>query len=888
MLPTNVLKLVVCIVSISLPIQAELSPINLKGMATCMQPGYEQLAPAIGALFWESLLIRNLYKFGADSQGMVQLTKNLFSFNIDGITFDITSSYLKIGRYLAPEDIGTIIGAIHYYSNVGKTEKDLEVLKNKIYNVIRLRAEKDKAAIKQAIITGFQATIDRQKNQIIALAQEMKTGEGTNTPEWVFLDTLVAGPFPTKELISRMVNLLQTPLEVSLATNLRQMIKLCQQLASNHSELIDEQHKKPIDNRFFRTNAGTSELKNRDGSVDFSLFKAIVEAVQEERKGLYPQGLTIAILLAWLWKHVAEPSELKVYLESLETSLNMPGKVFIWPNPLEQFTQSDYEQLKAKTEAEIQGLTLDQYLFAFEGYGLYENPLPPEVQMTYIAYRAHSGKWYTGVPDCGETSLRNVLDAFFFDSKTRQFDIPLIKSITTNQALIDFYIKYNTAEKINTIQAHNDWAIVVSELPGVQYHRDNAVEMCAGIRNMLTVLSQLIPGVNTLDALAQKLAKSGIELKWRSDAPIEGYDTSNLIEFAISRPGSDKFQIKWKFLRAHFEVFFPPVFLAPYMSVYKTAIRGTLGKINNSSILVYETLYVLYGAQKKEITQTIAELPKEMTNLGIPFFMSPMNMGALFALTELLVAHLATSSDQLSIKKIIINIHNTLARSEISLGAFFKAAVNFSQPAQIQLVEELVPLQNDDVGKYGLIGAVLSKEVPTDIHVLELLNHLFAGIKNILPKLAGDADIENILSRKITSPEEKALLEPFFVWVSETLPKIESKSSRAFLIRNILERNINSPEERLLYKPLYELAFRELLSLEESDRVIAIYSMVNNPMSQEKISLLKPLFDVVIKALLTLKADFAKLIAKTLQSKKSETGDLLTAEEWQKIEQFAR
>lgn len=94
-------------------LRAEIPITELQGLSICMAHGYESYSPAIGALYWYSPYIRNLYEFGDNEWPMVKLAHELFFIHHDGITFDATRSATKIARYFTPKEIGTIIGYLH-------------------------------------------------------------------------------------------------------------------------------------------------------------------------------------------------------------------------------------------------------------------------------------------------------------------------------------------------------------------------------------------------------------------------------------------------------------------------------------------------------------------------------------------------------------------------------------------------------------------------------------------------------------------------------------------------------------------------------------------------------------------------------------------------------
>ncbi len=49
---------------ITFGIRSEIPITELSGMSKCMATGYESYAPAVGALYWYSPFVRNLYDFG--------------------------------------------------------------------------------------------------------------------------------------------------------------------------------------------------------------------------------------------------------------------------------------------------------------------------------------------------------------------------------------------------------------------------------------------------------------------------------------------------------------------------------------------------------------------------------------------------------------------------------------------------------------------------------------------------------------------------------------------------------------------------------------------------------------------------------------------------------
>ncbi len=955
MIRNNWLKLFACFALIYFPLNGEPSPIDLKGMSTCMKPDYKLLAPAIGALFWISPLIQNIHKFGDDSQGTVQLIKNLFSYNIDGITFDTTNSYLKIARYFTAEDIGKLVGAIYSYFKSSLSDKDLQVLRTKVYKVISDRAKTDEDHIKQSIVAGLQTTINRQKNQIISLVSKIKGSIDASLPAWSFLDSLAEGTLPTDEIINHMNDLLHDRSSATIHDDLQSLTKVCEQISANSSALTEEKKTKidllkdelkgaarkfettlipadelealrrgealspdriavlqqvvkkglaskdkkehdeanalqsiagksqkinaamkelqqktaqlqraaealapgivadqqlealkqgmplssrdiellrhdeakassiaeiiklsedinkinaaPLNNTFFNANVGKAEFKYRDGSTEFSLYKAIIQTVQEEHAEIYPLGFTNDILLAWLWKHTADRIEFRHYLEMVATALNKPAaEIFTWPDPLEHFNRGNYDVLsmiqaalnsgRYPREAARKYFSLEDTLFAYEGYNLYLNPLPPLVGMIFnMEYHAHNGKWYREVPDCGETALRNIFDALFKDPRANKFDMELIKSLTTNTNLINFYTKYDTMEKIKTLQAHNDWAMVVSELPGVKYYRDNAVEIGSGISNMLTVINYLIPGAKTFDGLAQKFQQQNVRLKWNVGTPlfVRYADDDNTVTLTIEQQGLQPAEIRWQFSPGHFQVYFPEVHLSEYVKGYMSLAEDAIDWAPNSLKFTYVVLYSLCGASVKEIKHKIFGLSEGLTKQLLPFFMLPF--GEMIQKMKLfLIQNIESGISNPYFRKVITSLYSSLPRDSFSLELFFNSFIGVSTPERTKLTEDLAAVQRTDAEKSMYLTKVLmwtyelTKDEQQNVPNVEMLKPLYIKLREILPTIKNEklqvSLIKNIIDA--TSLKNREIIKPWYEWVKQVLPGVGSNrvALEEFLLEN--------------------------------------------------------------------------------------------------------
>ena len=89
--------------------RTEVPVVELKGATEAMKPGYESISPAVGALYWYSSFMRNIYLYAPESETN-NFIHELYNMLTDGITFDCTNSYTRIARYLTPKDMGALVG----------------------------------------------------------------------------------------------------------------------------------------------------------------------------------------------------------------------------------------------------------------------------------------------------------------------------------------------------------------------------------------------------------------------------------------------------------------------------------------------------------------------------------------------------------------------------------------------------------------------------------------------------------------------------------------------------------------------------------------------------------------------------------------------------------
>jgi len=492
---------------VSVGIHAEISIVNLKGMTNSsecsvgVKQDYIELSPAVGALFWLSPFLKNIHRYGTSESSYTRLVKELFHIHVDG-SFDTTRLSTKISYYFDVELIGKLIGMIFLFQQ-NPTEYSLdEYIKTELIDPLVRNKE---GMIRNALANNYE--------KAIAIFQKKLRGAEDEGQKKKILATIKS---------------------------------------------FEGMSKKIKDTR--------SPIKDQVFVKSVKEFSSLISgAIKEELDGVYPRGLTINTLLAVLWKKAASKTDLKIYLDSVAATLAVkPDQLYNWPDLDEQkYTRQNYEQLKgfclSDDESEMRYLTFDELIFTRFGYNIYENPLPPKAEMIGNAH--YRGKEFS---DCGETALRNFINALIYDGSTRKFDINVLKALspeTINPKIVEFYSRYSDAASVNVNEVHDAWAEVVSNLsPSIRY-ASGTYDIDEGFSNMMAVINALFPDIRTMEDIGTLLKTShNIDVTVTSDTPLEGSeskDVHNIVTITIKKPDVNQFDVVWQFTPDHFELDFP-------------------------------------------------------------------------------------------------------------------------------------------------------------------------------------------------------------------------------------------------------------------------------------------------------------------------------------------
>jgi hypothetical protein len=179
----------------------------------------------------------------------------------------------------------------------------------------------------------------------------------------------------------------------------------------------------------------------------------------------------------------------------------------------QQLEKSFFKKKFAKNHTEI--------LFTMNVLRPQMKKTPPQIKFQLLTKNKNSLPY----PNCGENSLRNVLNTLFFDPKTSTIDQDLIQSLkadpdlTIDDDLISFYQRHGDPHEIQTDTIHNEWNEVVSEKNDLDQSADTAVKYLYGqdrqhpygqcqikpaYKNMKNLLKKLL-GTSDLKIIVDKI-----------------------------------------------------------------------------------------------------------------------------------------------------------------------------------------------------------------------------------------------------------------------------------------------------------------------------------------------------------------------------------------------
>lgn len=268
------------------------------------------------------------------------------------------------------------------------------------------------------------------------------------------------------------------------------------------------------------------------------ILRLLCESAQEsldseQNKAFYIPHMTQNILLAYMWKKAEAKQDFIGYFKNLKK-----GNIdIIQTNDIKlldaivtsKYAQEDliafFDNLQAETAQSI----LDNYEFSICSI-LSHKPMEVISHESCVSYKDEN------FSDCGETLILNFFNFILFDPKKNIFDINVIEQngAQINKNLREFYEKNNNPGSMNTKKIHDEWAIVVSEIPEVIYKQPDFFDSgnprycnIAGIGHIqiLKVFKHLL-GIDNFDDLIKICSRKNYHLSYMNkDDYLDDYNT---------------------------------------------------------------------------------------------------------------------------------------------------------------------------------------------------------------------------------------------------------------------------------------------------------------------------------------------------------------------------
>lgn len=309
---------------------------------------YSYVAPALGALCQD--YAKNLSLLGEQSSEAVIFLHELYDAQPD-MVINVAHKSAAIGRYLDPQDIGTLIGIIVRYKN--KIQDEHTTVK-KINEHLKKVVTRKQCQIKDAITHDLKNAINKDNSQYLDLEKNL-----------LALANKKDRPDLEKALkaLSREKNTTTETALVNAFTSEKQR-PIWQAMKKLHRTL---QHDRELLDTEQRTcDVASPQLRDSMGAFTHALVGAIIE-----EGTLYIQHNTLYLLLAFLWTKSESKEELRDAYDAMAQALAIDKQDLYNIHNDKPYTADDYKSLQKKSAQEIEQLTLEDMVFARLGPILY-------------------------------------------------------------------------------------------------------------------------------------------------------------------------------------------------------------------------------------------------------------------------------------------------------------------------------------------------------------------------------------------------------------------------------------------------------------------------------------------------------------------------------------
>jgi hypothetical protein len=321
-------------------------------------------------------------------------------------------------------------------------------------------------------------------------------------------------------------------------------------------------------------------LRKQNKNFINTLVAAFGETLGPQRK--YPAHFVEHILLGLFWAKAKNDKHEILHLfgefphaltfDAIEMLLT-PNQQARWVE--DNYTFDDYAQIEKNLknpEIPTEEFLSEPERTSFFAYSdqVWDAILPPIFNFDQALVSLPDGT-IESFADCGETSIRNFFNIVLRNPKTHTFDISFIKNnsigknLKISDDLLEFYEKNFNLSNLGTIDLHNQWARVVSNLDEVSYKQPKPNPVCnitGGLKSVLKVFEKLLFSVNSnfgqlnpveqFDLLVEYFSRPDFRLSWDLQAAPRNdllrFNVGVTVQFSIN--GTAAFS--WDFLPGHF------------------------------------------------------------------------------------------------------------------------------------------------------------------------------------------------------------------------------------------------------------------------------------------------------------------------------------------------
>ncbi len=371
-------------------------------------------------------------------------------------------------------------------------------------------------------------------------------------------------------------------------------------ISEMEAELAHKRAARVEDSDLAKLQSAVKKVSYDEKNLDAFLDKLVAAFHSENDPACpYPRHYTEQVLLAMGWLNgTGEKTELLSLYHGLKSFMSEAGKSNLH-DPQRQaqwldhrYTSEDYIgfakaalTLTPEKRAEHFLAHSEELAFLAHGRPLFDSNALPTIGFKQTPYEHPKSKAKTTFPDCMEMAVLNAMLNALAGGVGNSFDVGSLeanlnaKGYTMHPGLKDFLTKYPDPSRVNEPIAHQDWAKLVSNIPGIKYNRPEGAthkycEMFPTVSNVLAVYEHILfshpkPGhteqtlsrSQKLTRICKVLSRPNRKVEWKlkgsqsakdldSTEPPHQKDTNLVLEFAIN--GQPKYD--WKINSGHSQV----------------------------------------------------------------------------------------------------------------------------------------------------------------------------------------------------------------------------------------------------------------------------------------------------------------------------------------------